>query len=400
MFRISRPAAAGMLALAVLGVAPGGGAASTMTTSLALDATAGKDGGQYLVYVGTYTGKGSKGIYAFPFDAKTGKAGEPRLMAETESPSFVAISPNRKFLYAANEISNYEGKSAGSITAYAIGPHGELTLLNRETSGGSGPCFVTVDRTGKTVLVANYGGGSIETLPIGPDGRLGAPASFIQHHGSSVDKQRQEGPHAHSINVSPDDRYAFAADLGLDKIFIYRLDSKTSKLMPNVPAFGQVAPGSGPRHFAFHPDGRHAFVINEMASTLTAFDYNPKTGALKEIETVSTIPNPVPGNSTAEVAVHPSGKWVYGSNRGHNSIAIFSFDAGTGRLKPVGHQPTGGRTPRNFALDPSGHFLLAANQDSGSITVFRVDSSNGHLTPTGQSIAVSMPVCVRFLPVD
>lgn len=398
MFRLTRPAAAGLTAFVALGCVAGGGSAEPMTVTVN---TAGPDApARYLVYVGTYTDRGSKGIYAFPLDAQTGKAGEAALMAETENPSFLAIAPNRRFLYAANEISSYEGKSSGSVSAFAIGRDGALSPLNRRSSEGAGPCHVSVDHTGKALLVANYGGGSVAALPIQADGRLDTAGSRVQHRGSSVNKQRQEGPHAHSINVSPDNRFAFVADLGLDKVMIYRLDSEKARLTPNDPAFGEVAPGSGPRHLAFHPDGKHAFVINEMASTLTAFNYDPRTGALKEIETLSTIPGPVPGNSTAEVVVHPSGKWVYGSNRGHNSIAIFSFEAATGTLKAAGHQSTGGRTPRNFAVDPTGRFLLAANQDSDTVTIFRINPASGRLTPTGQSLAVPRPVCLRFLPLE
>jgi 6-phosphogluconolactonase len=354
--------------------------------------------GKYTVFVGTYTSKGSKGIYSFPFDVKTAHAGEPILAAASEAPSFVAASPNHRFLYACNEIDKFQGKSAGSVTGFAIEPGGKLKQLNVETSGGPGPCWVTVDPTGKNVLVANYGGGSIEVIPIGADGKLEAPSTFIQHHGTGPDKARQEGPHAHSFYTSPDNRFALAADLGLDKVMVYKFDAKTGKLTPNKPEAGMVPPGSGPRHMAFHPDGKHVFVINEMKSSLTSFNYDAKAGALTPIETLSTLPHPVAGNSCAEIAVHPSGKWVYGSNRGHNSIAIFGFDAKTGKLKAEGHQSTGGKTPRSFAIDPSGQVLIAANQDTDNITIFRIDQATGKLKPTGQSLKVSMPVSLEFVP--
>ncbi|HEU4751893.1 MAG TPA: lactonase family protein, partial [Armatimonadota bacterium] len=319
--------------------------------------------------------------------------------AETPNPSFVAIHPNHRFLYAANEVGSYGGQKTGSVTAFAIDPAtGALTKLNDRSSHGDGPCFVSVDHRGRDVLVANYGAGSVAALPIGADGRLGEATAAIQHHGSSVDPQRQEGPHAHSINVAPDNRFAFAADLGLDKILIYRFDAARGTLTPNEPAFAKVAPGSGPRHFAFHPNGRHAYVINEMKSTVTAFDYDPKRGALAEIQTLSTLPADFHGGSScAEVQVHPSGKFLYGSNRGHNSIAMFRIDPATGKLTAIGHEPTGGKTPRNFGIDPTGKYLLAANQDSDSLVVFRIDPESGRLTPTGSRVEVPMPVCVRFL---
>jgi 6-phosphogluconolactonase len=259
---------------------------------------------------------------------------------------------------------------------------------------------VAVDRAGKNVLVANYGSGSVACLPIGGDGRLSPAASFQQHEGSGANPQRQQGPHAHSINLDAANRVAIAADLGLDKLFVYRFDAPQGTLTPNDPPFARVAPGSGPRHFAFHPDGAHAYVINEITLTITAFDYDPGRGVLSEIQTLSTLPEGVQGKnlSTAEVQVHPSGRFLYGSNRGHNTIAIFAIDPASGRLRAVGHQSTEGKTPRNFGIDPTGRYLLAANQDSGTMVVFRIDPQTGQLQPTGQSVAVPKPVCVKFVP--
>ncbi|MEA2632123.1 MAG: 6-phosphogluconolactonase, partial [Chloroflexota bacterium] len=275
------------------------------------------------------------------------------------------------------------------------------SLLNQQASRGQGPCYLTVDRAGKNVLVANYGSGSVACLPVDAAGRLEPASSFLQHEGSGADRKRQAGPHAHSINLDAANRFAIAADLGLDKLFIYRFDAGKGTLTPNDPPFARVAPGSGPRHFAFHPDGRHGYVINEMACTVTAFDYDPERGALSEIQTISTLPEGTRGSnlSTAEVQVHPSGRFLYGSNRGHNTIAIFAIDAATGRLRPVGHQPTQGKTPRNFGIDPTGRYLLAANQDSGTVVAFRINPQTGQLEPTGQVAEVPKPVCVKFVPI-
>ncbi len=368
----------------------------------AVSARAAEEGGapaELLVYFGTYTrGEKSKGIYVARLDRRDGKLREPELAAELKNPSFVAIHPNRRFLYAVGEMYGPGGKG-GAVSALAIDPKsGRLNPLNQQSSGGPGPCHVTVDPSGRCVLVANYGGGSVACLPIGEDGRLKEAASFIQHEGSSVDPRRQKGPHAHSVNCDAAGRFAFVADLGLDKVMIYRLDAANGKLHANDPAFASVEPGSGPRHFDFHPSGRFACVINELASTITAFSYDASKGALEAIHTLSTLPEGFDGkNTTAEVQVHPSGRFAYGSNRGHDSIAIFAVDGDSGRLTPVGHQSTGGRTPRNFGIDPSGAYLLAANQDSDNVVAFRIDQDTGRLAPTGQELKVGRPVCVEFL---
>jgi 6-phosphogluconolactonase len=334
-------------------------------------------------------------------DPGTGALTEPELAAEIRNPSFLAIAPNRKFLYAVGEIDDFNGKRTGAVNAFSIdGASGKLTLLNQQSSEGTGPAHVAVDKSGKVVLVANYGGGSVSALPVQADGKLGEATSKIQHTGSSVNPSRQKEPHAHSFNLAPDNRFAFAADLGLDKIFIYKLDSEKGTLTPNDPPFGVVKPGSGPRHFAFHPNGRFAYVINEIVCTVTAFSYDAKRGALTEIETVSTLPPDEamkPSYSTAEVQVHPSGKFVYGSNRGHNTIVVYAVDQKTGRLTWVENQSTQGKTPRNFGIEPGGRFLLAANQDSDDVFVYRIDLNTGKLTPTGASVKVGAPVCVKFL---
>jgi 6-phosphogluconolactonase len=351
-------------------------------------------------FFGTYTGGESKGIYVSELDLKTGKLSEPVLAVEVDNPSFLAIHPSGKYLYSAGEISNFMGKKAGAVSAFAIDKStGKLTLLNQQSSQGAGPCHVSVDSTGKCVLVANYGGGSVASLPVQEDGKLGEAASSIQHKGSSINKSRQEGPHAHSINVDPANKFAFAADLGLDKILIYDLDAKAATLKAHDPAFAATVPGGGPRHFAFHPSGKYAFVCNEMLSSITAFAYDAEKGVLTALETLSTLPADYtkPGNSTAEVQVHPSGKAVYVSNRGHDSIAMFSFDAATGKLAAMGHQSTGGKTPRNFGVDPSGEYVLACNQGSHTVHALKVDPATGKLSATGAEIKVPTPVCVKFL---
>jgi len=350
------------------------------------------------VYIGTYTSGGSKGIYLSELDLASGALSPPALVGETPNPSFVSIHPSGRYLFAVNEVGNFRGQKSGSVTAFSIDPKsGGLTQLNQQSSRGDGPCFITVDRTGRNVLVANYGSGSIAALPVVADGRLAEATAAIQHQGSSVDKGRQEGPHAHSINLDKGNRFAFAADLGLDKVLVYKFSPAKGTLTPNDPPSASVAPGSGPRHFAFHPNGQYAYVINEMLSTVTAFSYDSKAGTLTSLQTVSTLPEGFKGNSsTAEVQVHPSGKFLYGSNRGHNSIAIFRIDPTTGHLTAAGHQPTGGKTPRNFEIDPTGTFLLAANQDSGNVVVFRIDPETGQLSPTGHSIEVPMAVCVKM----
>ena len=355
----------------------------------------------FWVYFGTYTGKSSKGIYASRLDAATGKLSPPELVAEITSPSFLAVSPNEKFLYAANEVPKFEGKNAGAVSAFAIDrATGKLASLNQKSSGGAGPCHLVVDATGKTVLVANYGGGSVQALPVKPDGSLDNGGTFIQHAGSSVDKGRQSSPHGHAIVTDPANRFALACDLGLDKVLIYKLDPANAGLAHNNPLFGSVPPGSGPRHIAFRPDGKFAYVINEMTCTVTAFAFDGKRGALEAIETVSSLPKDETvqrGFSTAEIEVHPSGNFVYGSNRGHDTLAVFAIDAKSGKLTLVEHVSTKGKTPRSFGIDPTGRWLLAANQSSDNVIAFAIDPKTGKLLPTGQELQVGAPVCVKFV---
>ena len=357
---------------------------------------------RYLVYIGTYTTTRSKGIYAYRFDADSGRLTSLGLVAETVNPSFLAVDPSCRFLYAVNEISNYAGGKGGGVSAFAIDrATGKLTFLNEVSSRGREPCHVSLDKTGKFVMVANYGGGSAAVFPVLADGRLGEASAFVEHHGSSVNPERQEGPHAHSIATSPDNRFVLAADLGLDRLLVYRFDAAQGSLEPNDPPFATVKPGAGPRHFAFHPSGRFVYTINEMGSSITAFSYDAARGSLRELETVSTLPKDFAGASdTAELEVHPSGKFLYGSNRGHDSIAVFAIDGGKGTLTPVEHVPTEGKTPRSFAIDPAGSYLVVANQDSDNLVVFRIDARTGRLTPSGKAPDVPSPVCVTFVTLE
>jgi 6-phosphogluconolactonase len=358
--------------------------------------------GRYLVYVGTYTVRGSQGIYAYRFDAHTGELTALGLAAHTTNPSFLAVDPSRRFLYAVNEVSDFQGQKSGAVSAFSIDPRaGKLTLLNEVSSRGTGPCFVSLDQTGKYALVANYDSGSVAVFPRMQDGRLGASSAFVQHHGSSVNRERQEGPHAHSIELSPDNRFALAADLGLDRVLVYRFDPTHGTLAPNDPPFAAVDPGAGPRHFAFTPDGRFVDVVSEIGSTVTVFSYDAASGTLHKLQTVSTLPKGFTGaNDDAEIQMHPNGKFLYASNRGHESIAVFAIDAIKGTLTWVDDVPTQGKTPRHFAIDPTGSYLFAENQDSDTVVIFRIDSATGRLTQTGHVVRVSSPVCLTFVAAE
>ncbi len=349
------------------------------------------------VYVGTYTGGESDGIYLLHLNQATGELSSKGLAAESVNPSFLAIHPSGRYLYAVNEIGDYEGQSAGAVSAFAIDSESDkLKLLNQQSSGGSDPCHLVVDRAGRHVLVANYGGGSVAVRRIEADGSLGKQTAFIQHEGSSVNPNRQQAPHAHSINLDRANRFAFAADLGIDRVLVYRFDAGDGSLHPSSAA--EVKPGAGPRHFALHPTMRFAYVINELDSTITAFAYQEEPGRLSPLQSVSALPPNFDGEShTAEVQVSADGKFAFGSNRGHDSIAVFSIDDASGKLTHVQTQSTRGKTPRNFGLDPTGKFLLAANQSTNNIVVFRIDSQRGQLQPTGYEVTIPSPVCVKFL---
>jgi 6-phosphogluconolactonase len=329
-------------------------------------------------FIGTY----SKGIYAL--------RDKPELAVETKSPSFLVVHPNQRFVYAANEPEN-------ALSAFSIDASGQLKFLNSVPSRGDGPCHVALDKTGKWLFTANYDGGSVAAFPVHEDGSLGKAAAFVQHSGSSINKDRQAGPHAHSVNISPDNKFLLVTDLGLDQVLVYRFDAAKGTLTPNSPPFARVAPGSGPRHLVFAQDARFAYVINEMASTVTAFAYDSAHGALREIQTLSALPADYKGSSdAAEIAIHPNGKFLYASNRGHDSIARFAIDSTTGKLTAQGQVSTQGKTPRNFAIDPTGAILYAANEASGNVVLFRIDQQTGGLTPAGKVFEVPKPVCVTF----
>ena len=358
--------------------------------------------GQYIAFVGTYTTKtSSKGIYAYRFDANKGQLTPIGVAAETTDPSFLAVHPSGKYLYAVNEISNFNGGSEGAVSSFAIDAKtGTLKFLNQVSTRGPGPCYVSLDKTGSYVLVANYDGGSIASFPVQRDGTLGTASGFVQHSGSGPDKQRQEGPHAHWVGTSPDNRFALAVDLGLDEVLVYKFDADQGTFTPLLTGFAKVKPAAGPRHLAFAPNGKFAYVVSEMGSSVTAFSYQAKNGTLTELQAISALPPDYSGRKeAAEIAIHPSGKFLYTSNRGHDSIAIFSIGK-KGLLKSLGYVLTGGKTPRHFAIDPTGNYLLAENQESNNIVVFHIDAASGSLTPTGQTVEVPSPVCVTFVAAE
>lgn len=377
--------AAGLAPLGMISPAPAAAAAAPRAAGLAL-------------YVGTYTNGRSRGIYRCRLDADTGALAVEGVAARgVANPSFLVVDRGQRFLYAVSETAEFEGEPGGGVAAFAIDRRtGDLRALNRQPSRGAAPCHLAVDRGNRFLLVANYSGGNVTVLPIRPDGSLGPPSMQVRHSGSGPNARRQAGPHAHSVTFDPTNRFVYAADLGIDRVMIYRFDA--GELAPADPPWVQARPGAGPRHFAFHPDARRAYVINELDSTVSTLAFDPATGAMREVHTVSTLPAGWTGeNSCADVHVSADGRFVYGSNRGHDSVAVFAVDPEGGALAPVQHQPTLGRTPRNFALDPTGRWLLAANQGSDSVAVFAVDPETGRLSPTGQVAEVPVPVCLRFV---
>ena len=351
----------------------------------------------FFVYFGTFTNELSKGIYVSRLDAEMGKLSAPELAAAAANPNYLAVSPNGRFLYAATR-----GDGAGgTVSAFALDGHsGRLTWLDQKSSGGTGPCHVSVDAADKTVLAANYNDGSVKSFHVNPDARL-TDGTVIQHHGHSINPTRQAGPHAHGVIPAPGGRFALVCDLGLDKVMIYKLDPANATLVANEPAFASVPPGSGPRHLAFSPNGKNVYVINEMACTVTAFTWDRITGTLNATETVSLLPSGEPVKAAytgAEIAVSPHGRFLYATVRGHDSVAVLAVDGISGKLAPVENVPCGGKFPRGMGIDPTGRWLIVANEKSETVTVFGVNSATGRLTPTGQVLSVGAPVDVEFAP--
>ena len=358
-------------------------------------AAAAAQGAELLAFSGSNPGGGAKGIYAYRFNTTSGELKPAGLAVETTNPSFLAVSASGQFLYAVNEVGGKGMVSAFSIDREAA----RLTLINQVSSKGGGPCHLALDTTGRWLAVANYGTGSVAVLPVGADGRLGEASAFDQHHGSGVNRARQEGPHAHEAVFSPDNRYLLVPDLGLDQVLVYRFDAGKGTIAPNDPPFGVLAPGSGPRHLVFHPNGKVVYVLNELASTVTAFHYDAAKGALQDFQTLSALPAHFTQASTAaEIATNAAGSAVYASNRGHDSIALFDIQPELFKLAEPEHTPMLGKTPRHFTMDPDGRFLLVSNQDSGNIAVFRVHQRSGELTPTRYwPVEQPSPVCLVFV---
>lgn len=360
-----------------------------------------RDGQRVLILVGTYTTGPSRGIYLYSMRVDGSDIRSVGVIEGIENPSFLALHPNGRRLYAVAEVVEAEGRPSGYVYAYEIDRKtAEVKFLNRQLSQGGAPCHLVVDHSGENVLVANYVGGNVAVLPLADDGSLRPASQVIQHQGKSV-HPRQSEPHAHSIQVDPANRFAIAADLGLDQLKIYQFNSEEGTLATHQPAFVRLAPGAGPRHFAFHPTGRFLYAINELNSTITGFRYLPGEGRLAELQTLPTLPADFQERSTtAEIVAHPSGKFLYGSNRGHDSIAVFRVNSESGELTFVEHESIQGKTPRNFAIDPTGTLLFAAGQGSDQVVVFRIDKETGALDAAGAKFSVPAPVCIRFLPMN
>lgn len=346
----------------------------------------------WTMYVGTYTSGSSKGIYAYKYQPSTGKLTPLGLAAESSNPTFLAVHPNQRFLYAVNE------NNTGMVSAFAIdAATSKLKPLNQVSSKGSGPCHLSVDKTGKWLFVANYNSGSVAAFPIKMDGSLGDASASFQHSGKSVNAERQSGPHAHVATISPDNRFVWVCDLGLDEVLSYRIDAAKG-MTPNDPPFAKVEPGAGPRHVVFRADSKFAYVEDEMGASVTVFSYDAAKGTMRQVQVISTLPVGYTGTkSGAEIALHPSSKFLYTSNRGHDSIAIFKVDGAKGTLTGAGTVPTEGKTPRNFAIDPTGNYLFAGNQDSNSMVTFKIDQQTGALTPTGDKYELGAPVSIVFV---
>ncbi len=379
--------------------AAGAATLGALVASRTLDARAGTLARSLLVYVGTYTSQSkSEGIYLYGLDLSDGSLKRLGVTRGVRDPSYLALDRARRFLYAVEELEEFEGAKSGAVSAFEINrTDGSLRFVNRQASKGGAPCYVTADARGRFVLVANYTGGSVAVLPVRKGGGLAKAADVKQDSGSGPVRERQEGPHAHCVVLDPPNRHAYSCDLGADKVLIYDFDSRRGKLAPAAQPFVSLKPGAGPRHLTFDRAGRFAYVLNELASTVTVFARERAKGALQELNTYTLLPADFRGENTgADIHLTPDGRFLYCSNRGHDSIALFRVEARTGALQTAGHTPTGGKTPRNFAVDPSGRFLLVANQRSDSVVTFRIDPSTGALKATGRAAEIPSPVCLKL----
>jgi 6-phosphogluconolactonase len=353
----------------------------------------------YLVYVGTFSEPDAESIFLYRLNTTSGALTRLGATKAGANPTYLTLDPKQRFLYTVIETNEYNGNKSGSIRAYAIDRKtGGLTLLNEQSSFGPGPCYISLDRTNKMVLVANYAGGSVCALPVQANGQLGSPSATDQHTGSGPHKN-QTTPHAHCFLADPTNKVGLAVDLGIDQVLAYRLDPANGKFLPNPTVAFAAAPGAGPRHLTFHANNRWAYLINELNSTITALSYDAAKSKFTELQTLTTLPAGFTGdNSCADVHISPNGKFLYGSNRGHNSIVVYAIDPSTGKLTFVQHADTQGKTPRNFALDPSGRIALVGNQNTNNIFTYRIDSKTGKLTPTGISVNLPAPVCLQVIP--
>jgi 6-phosphogluconolactonase len=351
---------------------------------------------KYFVYIGTYTEHGSEGIYVCDFDGDTGKLGAPVLAAKSEQPSFLTVSADRKFMYVVNETDKFGGQPGGGVSAFAMDEaSGKLTFLNSVPSRGGGPAYITLDKNGNFALVANYDGGSVAVFRLLDDGKIAESTAFVQHAGTSVNKERQEAPHAHAVIMSPDNRFALVADLGIDQVLVYPFDENVGTL--GTAQVVKTAAGAGPRHLVFSPNGKFLYVVNELNSTVTAYAYDAKSGGMTPVQTLSSGAT-APKNTAGEILVSSGGKFLYVSNRGtENNVAVFAADPSSGKLTFVQSVPTHGQTPRNFAIDPAGQWLIVGNQDSKSVYTFKFDRESGRLKQVGPPLTIDSPAMVDFV---
>ncbi|WP_372635691.1 beta-propeller fold lactonase family protein [Fodinibius sp.] len=357
-----------------------------------------------VIYVGTFAGRGGEGLYVYEFDRETGALDQLQTVSDREAPDFQALHPEGTYLYSVSDEAFAEDSDHGTISAYRIDREtGMLSLINEQSVEGQGPAHVSVDPKGRFAYVSNYSGGNLSVFAIDPeDGSLGQAVDVVQHEGNSVNKERQNAPHVHSAIPSADGRFIYVSDLGTDRIMIYEVDQNSGELNPAEVPYAESTPGSGPRHFTFHPDSNYAYSAEELSSTVAVFQTDPSTGALTEIQRISMLPETYeePGNSAADIHISPDGRFLYASNRGHDSLVLYEIDQNSGKLSLVGHEPTRGGHPRNFMIDREGTYVLVANMDDDNIVVFERNKATGELSYTGQQIEVPMPVCLTQYVID